>query len=155
MTSSAGSFGPVSDYLPHRPPMLLIDDIVEVAADRVVCRARIHPDCVFAIDGEVHPSAMIEFVAQACAIHAGVVAAREGAPPKMGLIISCREISFAVDSFAVGDELTIAATLDVGQNGLAAFTGTVTRGETMCASVQLSVVDAELAGTQLSGDVVE
>jgi len=136
-------FGPVADYLPHRPPMLLIDDIVEASRDHVVCRTTIHPDCVFARDGLVHPSAMIEFIAQACAIYAGVRAANDGDPPRVGLIVGCREVSFDVDSFAVGDELTIVATKIFGESQVAAFTGTVSRAGALCVSVHLSVVDAE------------
>jgi predicted hotdog family 3-hydroxylacyl-ACP dehydratase len=133
--------------------MLLIDDIVEVTDDRAVCRTTLHPDCVFAIGGIVHPSAMIELVAQVCAIHAGVVSARDGAPPRLGMIAACREIAFAVDQLAVGDELTIVASKVFAQDRLAAFTGTVTRGDALCATIQLSVVDAELAARQLpAGD---
>ncbi len=128
--------------------MLLIDDIVEVTDHRAVCRTTIHPDCVFAIDGAVHISAMIEFVAQACAIYAGVLAARDGGAPRLGLLLACREISFAVDSVAVGDQLTIAVDKTFGQSQLAAFTGTVARGDALCATVQLSVVDAQHAMTQ-------
>ena len=145
-------FGPVADYLPHRPPMLLIDDIVDVTGDRAVCRTTIHPDCVFARDGLVHPSAMIEFVAQVCAIYVGVTASRDGDPPRLGLIIGCREISFDVDSFAVGDELTIIATKIFGQSQVAAFTGTVTRRDVLCASIHLSVVDAEQTRFAAGGD---
>jgi len=152
MTSARSDFGPVADYLPHRPPMLLIDDIVEVSDLRAVCRTTIHPDCVFAVHGVVHPSAMIEIVAQACAIYVGVLSARDGDPPRTGLIMSCREISFAVDSFAVGDELTITANKVFGQHQLAAFTGTVVRDGALCATVQLSVVDAELAATLATGE---
>jgi predicted hotdog family 3-hydroxylacyl-ACP dehydratase len=150
VTPTGDLFGPVADYLPHRPPMLLIDTIVEVTDQRAVCRATIRPDCVFAIDGVVHPSAMIEFIAQACAIYVGVVDAREGGRPRLGLILACREVSFAVDRFAVGDELTITASKVFGQNQLAAFTGTVTRGDALCATVQLSVADAALTATQLA-----
>jgi predicted hotdog family 3-hydroxylacyl-ACP dehydratase len=131
--------------------MLLIDEIVEATGDRITCRTTIHADCVFARDGVVHPSAMIEFVAQACAILAGVTAARHGDPARAGLIVGCREVSFAVDSFAIGDELTITATKIVGDKQLAAFAGTVTRGAVVCVTIQLSVVDADLAGTELSG----
>lgn len=145
----SGGFAPVASYLPHRAPMLLIDDIDEVTADGIVCRATIHPDCVFATDGAVHPSAMIEFVAQACALFVGVTDARDGTPPRLGFIVGCREISFAVDSFAVGDELTIAATKIHGQHQIAAFTATVARGGSPCVSIQLSVVDAALAGVQI------
>ena len=72
MTVTGAALGPVADYLPHRPPMLLIDDLVEWSELRAVCRTVIRPDCVFAIDGAVHPAAMIEFVAQVCAIYVGV-----------------------------------------------------------------------------------
>lgn len=152
MIVAGAALGPVADYLPHRPPMLLIDDIVEWSDLRAVCRTRIRPDCVFAIDGAVHPSAMIEFVAQVCAIYVGVRSARSGDPPQVGFIMACREVDFAVDRFAVGDELTITADKTFGQKQLAAFTGTVHRGGALCATVQLSVVDAALAASQLGGD---
>ena len=151
MTPARDALRPVADYLPHRPPLLLIDDIVEVDDRRAVCRTTIHPDCVFAIDGAVHPSAMIEFVAQVCAIYVGVLSARDGDPPRLGLIMACREVDLPADGFAVGDELTIVATKVFGQKQLAAFTGTVSRGGELCATVQLSVIDAELAAIPPSG----
>ena len=140
------AFGPVSDYLPHRPPMLLIDDIVEVTDNRAVCRTTIHPDCVFARDGVVHPSAMIEIVAQACAIWVGVTNSRKGGTPQVGFLVACREVAFAVDRFCVGDELTIAVTKVLGEDQLAVFSGIVSRGDEECVTIQLSVVDAERAG---------
>lgn len=143
--SLADMSGPAASYLPHQPPMLLIDDLVEVTAQRAVCRTTIHPDCVFAIDGRVHPAAMIEFVAQACAIYAGAVSARDGGPPRLGLIMACREAEFAVDAFAVGDELTIVAAKTFGGDQMASFIGTVSRGDAVCATIQLSVVDAARA----------
>lgn len=141
----AGELGPIAGYLPHQPPMRLLDDIVEVTDNCAVCRATIRPDCVFAVDGRVHPTAMIEYVAQACAVYAAVVSAKDGGGPRLGLIMACREAEFAVDAFAVGDELTIVASKAFGGNQMASFTGTVSRGDTLCATIQLSVIDAELA----------
>jgi predicted hotdog family 3-hydroxylacyl-ACP dehydratase len=132
--------------------MLLIDVVVELTEHRAVCRATIHPDCVFAIDGAVHPAAMIEFVAQACAVYAGAMSARDGGPPRLGLIMACREAAFAVDAFAVGDELTIVASKAFGGNQMASFTSTVSRGGALCATIQLSVVDAELAALSVAPD---
>jgi predicted hotdog family 3-hydroxylacyl-ACP dehydratase len=151
VTAPAGDapadFGPVADYLPHRPPMRLVDRIVAFGGDRCVCRATIQPDCVFAIEGVVHPSALIEFVAQACAVYVGMRDARDGTPPRTGLLMACREVDFAVDALAVGDELTLEVTKIFGQSQQAAFKARVTRGEALCATVQLSVVDAALAGS--------
>jgi predicted hotdog family 3-hydroxylacyl-ACP dehydratase len=140
--------GPVTDYLPHRPPMLLIDHIDELTARGAVCRTTLRPDCVFARDGAVHPSAMIELVAQVCAIAASGVTRHSGQAPRLGVIVSCREIGFAIDRFAVGDQLTIAVSKVLGEEELAVFNGTVSRGGAVCVTIQMSVADAKLAGSQ-------
>jgi predicted hotdog family 3-hydroxylacyl-ACP dehydratase len=146
----SGEYGPVAAYLPHRPPMLLIDHIDEITPRGAVCRTTLGPDCVFARDGVVHPSAMIEFVAQVCAIAATGTTSPDG-EPRLGVIVSCREISFAVDRFAVGDELTIAVVKVLGEEQLAVFNGTVSRGGVVCVTIQMSVADATLAGASTSG----
>jgi predicted hotdog family 3-hydroxylacyl-ACP dehydratase len=146
----SSSFGPVASYLPHRPPMLLIDHIDEITPRHAVCRTTIQPDCVFARDGFVHPSAMIEFVAQVCAIAATGTTTQSGEPPRLGVIVSCREVSFTIDRFAIGDELTIAVSKVLGEEELAVFNGTVSRGGEVCVTIQLSAADAKLAGLQPS-----
>jgi predicted hotdog family 3-hydroxylacyl-ACP dehydratase len=143
----SNAFGPVTSYLPHRPPMLLIDHIDALDSRSTVCRTTIRPDCVFVRDGAVHPSAMIEFVAQACAIAATGTTTASGEPPRLGVILGCREISFTVDRFAVGDELTIAVSKIIGEDQLAVFNGTVSRGGVVCVTIQMSVADAKLAGS--------
>jgi len=149
---TASPHGPISSYLPHRPPMLFIDDILEVTDQHFVCRATIHDDCVFAIDGLVHPTAMIEFAAQACPAGVGVLAAREGNPPKLGVIIGCREIELVAETFAVGDVLTISANKAFGQTHVAAFACTVVRAGLVCATIHMSVTELpshSLANTEL------
>jgi predicted hotdog family 3-hydroxylacyl-ACP dehydratase len=140
------NFRPIEDYLPHRPPMLLIDELVEVTDIKAVVRTTIKPDCVFARDGIVHPAAMIEFMAQCCAILIG--ARPSGKGPRLGFIISCREVNLMVDSFSVGDKLELTAGKVHGQEALAVFSCTVSRDGVLCATMQLSAVDAEVIGTQ-------
>lgn len=137
------ALGPVTDYLPHRPPMLLIDRIVEVSEHGAVCAATWQADCVLAIDGRVPASATIELVAQTCAIFLGVRGRHAEASPQVGqigMIAACREVAFAVDSFAIGDRLTIAVTLEFGQPPMASFTARVHRGDDEVATMALSVV---------------
>jgi predicted hotdog family 3-hydroxylacyl-ACP dehydratase len=140
MTAAERALGPVSDYLPHRPPMLLIDRIVEVSAHGAVCAATWQPDCVLAVAGRIPASAAIELVAQTCAIFLGVRGERGGAPPQVGMIAACREVTFAVDSFAIGDALTIAIHHEFGQPPVASFTARVSRGDAVVATMALSVV---------------
>ena len=146
----SGAFGPVSDYLPPRPPMRLIDHIDEISPRHAVCRTTLRPDGVFVRNGVVHPSAMIEFVAQVCAIAASGVTSRSG-EPRRGVIVSCPEISFAVDHFDVGDELTIEVVKVLGEEQRAVFNGTVTRRGEVCVTIQMSVADAALAGAAAAG----
>ena len=91
---------------------------------------------------------MIEFVAQTCAIAAGVTASREGGPPRLGFIIGCREVAFPVEWFDVGDQLTFTVTKILGEEQIAAFNGLVHRNDELCTKIQLSVVDANVAGAQ-------
>ena len=156
------TLGPVAHYLPHRPPMLLVDEIVDATDSAVVCRMTIRPDCIFVEDNRVHASAMIEVVAQACAIHGGLARAADRAAAAIttrgdvvapagdvvapagdvgrGMVVACREAHFAVDDFAIGDVLTIAVTRTQSQPPLTSFTGTVTRADVTCVTMQLSVV---------------
>lgn len=149
-------FGPITDYLPHRPPMLFIDEIVAETDDSVTCRAILRPDCILAENGVVQPAAMIELIAQVCAIYVGVKAAAEGKPPRVGFLIGCREVEFGVPAFAVGDELVVAATKVFGQTQMGAFAGTVSRAGAVCVRAHLSVVDADVTALpQPTGEAVD
>ena len=140
----------LEDFLPHRPPMLLIDEIVEVSNDHAICRAAIKPDCVFLQGGVVHASAMIEVMAQCCVVVASERSAG-GERPRLGFIVSCREVDFAVDSFAVGDELVVTAKRVHGQHQLAVFACSVVQNDQVCVTMQLSAADAKLVGAEPTG----
>jgi predicted hotdog family 3-hydroxylacyl-ACP dehydratase len=120
----------------------------ELTPRGAVCRTTLRADGVFVRDGAVHPSAMIEYVAQVCAIAASGITRRSGEAPRLGVIVSCREITFHVDRFEVGDELIIAVDKILGEDELAVFNGTVTRRGQTCVVIQMSVADARLAGSQ-------
>ncbi|MEP6860671.1 MAG: hypothetical protein ABJE66_08640 [Deltaproteobacteria bacterium] len=132
----------LEQYLPHRPPMLLLDEVVELGATRSVCRARIKPDCVFATAGVIHPAALIEFMAQCCAT---LMAARTG-EPRPGMIVSCREIDFFVDELRVGDQLELVADRLTGETQLAVFECKVARAGDVIATMQLSAAVTDAVG---------
>jgi predicted hotdog family 3-hydroxylacyl-ACP dehydratase len=136
-------FAPVADYVPHRPPVLMIEEIVEVTPKRSVCRMTIRPDCVFAIDGQVHPAALIELAAQAFAVGVGVNAKRKGDPVGRGFVLGGRECTFEVDSLGVGDRLEFRCTRLFGEV-LGVFTCDVYRDGARCATIQLSVADSNV-----------
>lgn len=135
-------FPPILELIPHRPPMVLLDEVIAVEPGRVTCRATLQPDCVFAQDGLVHPATLIELVAQACAAYVKLLPGDSDGSPRLGLIMGSREATFEVEHLAVGDVLTVVAHKQYGERQLASFLGTVMRGDELCATIQLSVVDA-------------
>jgi predicted hotdog family 3-hydroxylacyl-ACP dehydratase len=144
---------PAIDYVPHRPPMLFLDEVGEETEDSVVCHTTIRPDHVFLEAGVLSPLILFELVAQACGVYVGVRARRMGREPQVGMIVGCREAELLVDEIRVGDELTVRVERLFGQYQVAAFAGTVMRGEELCAQVTISVVDAELALGPEGGEV--
>ena len=63
---------PVSDLarvLPHRPPFVWIDEVLEVTADGGICRVEVHEGAQFLDrNGTIRPSSFIEFMAQGFAL---------------------------------------------------------------------------------------
>ena len=145
-------FGPIESYVPHRRPMLVVDEIIEVTDISIECRATIRPDNIFVQNGVVNPIAMIEFVAQACAILIGIRAEAKPSGPRLGFIVGCREVTFSVDEFHVGDELTLVGTKVHGQEHLGGFTGSVIKNGTSVVTVHLTAVDADLVGSSPMAD---
>lgn len=56
----------IEPYLPHRKPMLMVDAIVEISADRVVCVFKIEQDCIFVQHNQLQEAGLIENMAQTC-----------------------------------------------------------------------------------------
>ncbi|MHC8947564.1 hypothetical protein [Sphingobacterium hungaricum] len=56
----------IEPYLPHRKPMLMVDAIVEISAERVVCVFKIEKECVFVQNNQLQEAGLIEHMAQTC-----------------------------------------------------------------------------------------
>jgi predicted hotdog family 3-hydroxylacyl-ACP dehydratase len=138
-----------ADFVPHRPPMLWLDEVGEETPSSVVCYTTIRPDFIFLDgpdgldDGHVRPVVMIELVAQASAVHLGLKARRAGRPPRFGMLVGCREAEFFVERLEVGDELTVTVERAFDEPEVSAFVGTVARGGAVIGRVSLSVVNGD------------
>lgn len=133
------SFPDILELLPHRPPMLWIDEVLAREADAVRCRLTVRPTHLFVEDGAVEPVVAIEWIAQAVAALVGLFDRDRALSPRPGYLIAIPEAKFFVDQFAVGDVLEIGARRVWGDDTLASFEGTVDRGGDRAAQAQLSV----------------
>ena len=134
---------PVAELLPHSPPMILLDEVVEADGRRAVCRVRVRGDSPFAEGGKVPAVVAIEYMAQAVSAYAGLQARARGAPPRIGYLLGTRELTLEVDAFDVGDELVVEAVYVWGDETLGAFDCTVRRAGQTVAAATLNVHQGE------------
>ncbi|MBI5545540.1 MAG: 3-hydroxylacyl-ACP dehydratase, partial [Deltaproteobacteria bacterium] len=121
------AFPPPAELLPHTPPMILIDEVLEYQFPHVRCRATIRPDSVFVEDGKVPGLVCIEYMAQTIGAIVGLGARSKGQPIRIGFLLGTREMSVEVDHFEVGDELILDADHVFGEEMLGSFKCSVSR----------------------------
>lgn len=56
----------IQAFLPHRKPMLMVDHIVEISPDHVICHFLIQRDNILLAEGFLDESGLVENMAQVC-----------------------------------------------------------------------------------------
>lgn len=130
---------PICELIPHRPPMVLVDRLVEATADGVVCGVAISSESPYATSSGVSNIVALECMAQAVSVFVGLSDWREGKPVRDGYLIGVNDARFDVDGFEIGAELLVSATRIWGGDPLASFECKTTVDDTEAASVTLNV----------------
>lgn len=95
------------DLLPHRPPMILLDELVRCEGPEVVCRVTVRDGTPFVEAGRVPALVSLEYFAQTvAALYAWQNFNKPGAFT-VGMVVGARDLSLETDFFDVGDTLTI------------------------------------------------
>jgi len=98
---------PILDVLPHRPPFLFVDEIVEVAGESAHCRFRM-PDREDSFAGRIFGElVLVEALAQTTAVHVGVSSPDAG--PAVGLLGGVEKLAFE-DRPRPGDAIDLFCT---------------------------------------------
>jgi predicted hotdog family 3-hydroxylacyl-ACP dehydratase len=129
----------ILDLLPHRPPMVLLDELLDCEPGRARCRVRLRPDSPFMEDGRVRAVVALEYMGQTAAACAGFASRRDGRPPAPGLLLGTRELALAVSHFEAGDELVVEAEHLADGERISSFRCAVRRGGARVAEAVLSV----------------
>jgi len=143
------SYPAIAELLPHRPPMLWIDEVVAQQGDEVHCRLTLRREHVFVEDGVVQAITSIEWMAQTVGALVGLFDRKRSQAPRPGYLIAIPEAQFMVASFAVGDRLELWARRVWGDETLASFESHVLRAGELTAKAQLSVYRRALREEQL------
>lgn len=114
---------PIAELVPHSRTMLLLDELVDYSVDFLQAKIRIKPDSLFINKQDEVPAWVgIEYMAQAIAAYAGVLAKLNNEEIKIGLLIGTRKYKSEVPSFPLHSELNVkVAPLHGEENGLGVF----------------------------------
>jgi predicted hotdog family 3-hydroxylacyl-ACP dehydratase len=144
--------GPITALVPHRPPMLLIDRLLEDDAEQVKAEAVIRPGQLFLMSEGLPAWVGIELMAQTVASFAGLRALEKREPVRLGFLLGTRRYECSRPFFPTGARLEIEARQElVGDNGLAVFSCKILLENEVVATAQLNAfqppdVEAYLRG---------
>jgi predicted hotdog family 3-hydroxylacyl-ACP dehydratase len=142
----------IEELLIHRPPMLLLDDVIGYDEAGVLASVVISESSPLVTPEGVPGHVAIEYMAQTCGAYAGAQALDAGTPVKIGLLLGTRLCRVLVPWFRVGDRLLVSASIVFHDEQLAAFDCKIEIGDRLVADAQLKVYQPEDDLLRTDGD---
>jgi predicted hotdog family 3-hydroxylacyl-ACP dehydratase len=132
---------PLADLVPHRPPMLLLDQVLAASDTTLSASLTIHAGSEF-LEAEGVPAHIgIEYMAQACAAFAGSRASREGTAPRIGFLLGSRRFAMHRPWYRLGEVLRVSVTLVYQDEAMGSFTGRIEVAGDLAAEADLTVYE--------------
>ncbi len=128
MTTAPEALPPVSDLVPHGPPMRLIDRILRADPTTMTAEVRITRDSLFFVPGRgVASYAGVEYIAQTVSAHASwrERQADPAARPRIGFLLGSRQIAPAVSWFPEGAVLEVRVEEQFQDGSMGVFDGEI------------------------------
>ncbi len=124
------TFPRVEELVPHRPPMLLIDEVVEALPEGIRTRVHLTPYSPFMTPSGIGSAMGLEYLAQSAAAWFGVLSRQSGGAPRAGMLVACRSYEATVAFFDAGQTLDVSvrcvsALPDRDRQGLVKFRGAI------------------------------
>ncbi len=116
----------VVDLLPHDPPMVLIDEMICAGELQSQCRVSITSQSLFLEANGVPAFVGIEYMAQAVAAHAGLLAKRRGEAVKVGFLLGTPKLNIHQPYFHLGRSYLVDVSEDWGDDELMRFACRIT-----------------------------
>lgn len=140
------AFPPLEELVPHRPPMVLLDELVAWRPGWARCAVRLHPGSPFMEGGRVRAVVALEYMAQAIAACAGMEARQSGRRPGSGFLVGARDLELSVAHLSAGDALEVEVEHLQGDERLASYRCRVRRGQEPVAAAVVNVFLSEPEG---------
>lgn len=98
---------PIETLVPHRSPMLLIDEVLSRDDKGIWALARLTADCAFMHEGRVSSAVGLEYLAQTAAALFTLLSMEEPATVRQGMLIACPRLDADIPWFRVGESLLL------------------------------------------------
>lgn len=134
-------FPPVAELVPHDPPMILVDELVEWSPTQALVRAQIRRGGPFVIADRLPATILLEYMAQAIAVADGMTGHVTGRRD-IGLLLGIRELSLEVEELEVGDSIDIRVEQRFADTKLASYACEVRRADQRLAHGTVNVMIA-------------
>lgn len=139
MTARQSCPWPIASVLPHAPPMIFLDAVLEFDAEGATAVTVIRDDHLFATPNGVPVHFGIELMAQTCGAYVGSLARSRGEPVKLGFILGTRRYRGSVRWFGIGDRLVVRVRMTIRDETMGVFECAIERDGITVAEAQLSV----------------
>lgn len=111
----------VIDLLPHKPPMILLDRVVNFGEDFIQTSLTIHKGVPFFKKEGVPAYVAIEYMAQTVGVWSGLTARQYNLPPKIGFLLGTRKLTLQIPFFKDGAELIVYGNSKYNDGQMASF----------------------------------
>ena len=95
----------ITQYIPQRPPIVMIHELIEASEESAVTHLKITPDNVFVKDNILLEPGLVENIAQTAAAQVGYIFSKKNIPIPIGYIAGIKDLVIH-DRPAVGSTLT-------------------------------------------------
>jgi predicted hotdog family 3-hydroxylacyl-ACP dehydratase len=137
-------YPPVEDLVPHAPPALALDELVDYHDGIAKSRLVVRDGALLVHDGGVDTVVAIEWMAQTVAACLGYEAFLGGVGVRVGMVVACRQFTIGRAWIGVGECIGVTARRVRGTDDISSFAGEVhdARGE-LVASALMTLVHSE------------
>jgi predicted hotdog family 3-hydroxylacyl-ACP dehydratase len=122
----------IQEYIPQRPPIVIIDRIIDINESMVVCQFKVNNDNLFVTDGKLLEPGIIENIAQTVAAGAGYRAKAKNEKVKLGYIAAIKHLN--IYTFPIVGDVLSTKVLIVNE----VFSVTIVQAEVICGSTRIA-----------------
>jgi predicted hotdog family 3-hydroxylacyl-ACP dehydratase len=137
------AFPPITELLPHRASLLLVDKVLASDASSITVQATPQADAWYANESGQMPAWIgIELMAQTVAAFAGWSGLKNGQPPRRGVLLGSRRYQSELPAYPAGQPLEVKASeIYRDESGMGSFECEIHLAGQAVASATLSVFE--------------